>query len=157
MRRPWNIIDSPIYSLVTYEDDQLNMNICTYVTAISRTPKMYMVAIEQGSKTYEMLHRQDMAVLQILTKDQTKMIRPLGKRSGNDYDKETYLRKRDLLVDWKGYEVLKSAAAYVLLKKKEFIQTGDHDLFIFNAKKYSTFSEDNVLMFQDLIDQKIIL
>ncbi len=33
VKRPWNIVNMPVYSLATYVDDQLNMNVCTYVTA----------------------------------------------------------------------------------------------------------------------------
>ena len=32
MKRPWNIISPPVYSLVTYDDEgKVNMNICTYI------------------------------------------------------------------------------------------------------------------------------
>ena len=41
MKRPWNIIDSPIYSLQSVDEEgKINMNICTYVTAVSMKPKI---------------------------------------------------------------------------------------------------------------------
>ena len=46
MKRPWNIINPPIYSLVTYDEtDNLNMNICSYVSAVSLKPKLYSIAM----------------------------------------------------------------------------------------------------------------
>ena len=46
MRRPWNIINLPIYSLQTVDSNgKLNMNICTYVSVVSMKPKIYSIAI----------------------------------------------------------------------------------------------------------------
>ena len=51
MRRPWNIINLPIYSLQTVDKDgKLNMNICTYVSVVSMKPKIYSVAVYYGTK-----------------------------------------------------------------------------------------------------------
>ena len=56
MKRPWNIIDLPIYSLQTTDKKgNINMNICTYVSAISIKPKMYSIAIDYNTKTFENL------------------------------------------------------------------------------------------------------
>ena len=40
MRRPWNITNEVIYSLVSYSDTlRYNMNICTYVSVVNMKPK----------------------------------------------------------------------------------------------------------------------
>ena len=40
MKRPWNIIDLPVYSLLSNDvNGNINMNICTYVSAVSMKPK----------------------------------------------------------------------------------------------------------------------
>ena len=53
MKRPWNIVDHAVYSLVSYDNENnINMNICTYVSAISMKPKVFMIAIYYGTKTY---------------------------------------------------------------------------------------------------------
>lgn len=158
MRRPWNIINSPIYSLATYENGKVNMNICTYVSAISMHPKQYLVAIDYKTQTYQNLLEADHAVLQILSFDNIKLVKPLGKKSGKKTDKQAYLLKKDALIDWNGHQVLKGAAAYVQLRKIEAYNSGgDHEHFFFQMEKFKTISEHNILMFQDLIDQKIIL
>ena len=43
MRRPWNRVDLPVYSVSSRLNDQHNMHICTYVSAVSMEPKRYMV------------------------------------------------------------------------------------------------------------------
>jgi len=69
MKRPWNIIDLPIYSLQTTDKKgSINMNICTYVTAISIKPKIYSIAIDYNTKTFENLEDSSEAILQIVVR-----------------------------------------------------------------------------------------
>jgi len=159
MKRPWNIINLPIYSLVTYDDtDNLNMNICSYVSAVSLKPKLYSIAIDYSSKTYENLKLNSFVVLQLLSKSHLKIIRKLGKTSGYLFNKEKYLRSKEMLEDWRRNIVLKDTCALVELKKiNEINIEGDHAIFTFSVSKYTTLSEDGILTFRDLIDNKIIL
>ena len=159
MKRPWNIINLPIYSLVTYDEkDNLNMNICSYVSAVSLKPKLYSIAIDYTTKTYDNLKLNSFVVLQLLSKSHLKIIRKLGKTSGYLFNKEKYLRSKEMLEDWRRNIVLKDTCALIELKKiNEINLEGDHAIFIFSVSKYSTLSEDGILTFKDLIDNKIIL
>ena len=157
MRRPWNIIDTPVYSLATYDKDVINMNICTYVTAVSRQPKIYSIAIEHCSKTHNNLEGTGNIVLQLLTKSQIGLVSVFGKKSGKTFNKEHYLKNNSELEEWQGTQVLGGCAAYLLLKKMHRYRVGDHHLYTFEVKKYRTKSEGNILMFQDLIRENIIL
>ena len=95
MKRPWNIINPAIYSLVTYdENSNLNMNICSYVSAVSLKPKIYSIAVDYSTKTYENLKLNSSVVLQLLSKSHLKIIRKLGKTSGYIYNKEKYLKSK---------------------------------------------------------------
>lgn len=156
MKRPWNIIDTPVYSLATYKADAVNMNICTYVTAISMQPKMYAIGVYEKTKTLANLQHNSSAVLQLLHPDQISLVQQLGKKSGFRFNKQSYLHKKGLLDNWNGFTVLKGCAAYLLLQKSSSVLTGDHELYIFDTLKYKTISE-NVLQFQQLISDKIIL
>lgn len=51
MQKPWNLINLPVYSLATSTNDKANFNICTYVSAISMTQKLYAVAIYLNTQT----------------------------------------------------------------------------------------------------------
>jgi flavin reductase (DIM6/NTAB) family NADH-FMN oxidoreductase RutF len=120
-------------------------------------PKLYAVAIYKGTKTLENALSSQEAVLQLLTKQQTPLVRTLGKKSGKKINKQSYLEKKGLLKEIKGFNVLKDCAAMLILEKQSVTCTGDHHLFIYKVKSHSTFTEENVLHFQDLIDLKIIL
>ena len=159
MKRPWNIINPPIYSLVTYDEtDNLNMNICSYVSAVSLKPKLYSIAIDYSTKTYENLKLNSSVVLQLLSKSHLKIIRKLGKTSGYFFNKEKYLRSKEMLEDWRKNIVLKDTCALIELKKiNEINIKGDHAIFTFSVSNYTTLLEDGILTFRDLIENKIIL
>lgn len=157
MRRPWNIVNTPVYSLATYAEGAVNMNICTYVTAISMKPKLYAVAVYYNTRTFDNLAVSDTAVLQVLSRGNQPLVRTLGKKSGRAYDKQAYLEKKDLLSTWNRLPVLNNACAYVLLHTQDRLSIGgDHELFIFKVERYRTASENDVLMFQDLVEANII-
>jgi flavin reductase (DIM6/NTAB) family NADH-FMN oxidoreductase RutF len=159
MKRPWNIVDPPIYSLITYDKTgKLNMNICSYVSAVSIKPKLFIIAIDYNSKTYENLKDNSTVVLQLLNKSHLKIIRKLGKSTGKHIDKEKYLRSKKLLNEWRDKTVLKNVCALIELSKTNEINiSGDHAIFSFSVTKFKTYTEDQVLSFKDLIEHKIIL
>ena len=158
MRRPWNIVDLPVYSLATYHGNEVNMNICTYVSAISMQPKQYLVAIDPATKTMSNLELDGNAVLQLMHEDQAELVKPLGKKSGFKMDKQDWLEQKSILTNWKGKTVLKDCCAYLLLEKAgQFNTQGDHELFCFNVIKSSTANDEGILTFQKLISEGIIL
>lgn len=158
MRRPWNIINVPIYSLATYSEQEVNMNICTYVSVISMKPKLYSIAIDYNTQTYQNLQSSTEVVLQLLNQESARIVRTLGKKSGASFNKAAYLKKKKLLTEWQGFSVIEDVSSLLKLDKIMEIDTRtDHALFTFELKKYKVNSEDDILMFQDLIDQKIIL
>jgi flavin reductase (DIM6/NTAB) family NADH-FMN oxidoreductase RutF len=142
MRKPWNLPDLPVYSLATYQDGIVNMNICTYVTAVSLDPKIMMVAVYQNTKTLENIENSDKAVLQILRKNQAGLVRILGKKTGITYDKFKYLHTKNLTTTWQDYIVLKDACAYMELEKISAVKTGDHDAFFFRVSRSKSQHEE---------------
>ncbi|WP_109831912.1 flavin reductase [Reichenbachiella versicolor] len=158
MRKPWNLVNHPVYSLATYDHD-VNMNICTYVTPISLKPKLFSIAVYQNTKTLVNLKTfKKRSVLQYLSTDHLDLIKPLGKKSGIKFDKASFLTKNDRLTHWKKNQVLKNCLAYVELELQDIIDTnGDHELLLFKAAKSESFDNNQGLMFQDLIDHGLIL
>lgn len=120
-------------------------------------PKLYAVALYAGTKTlYNVLNTEN-AVLQLLSTTQLNLIKPLGKKSGNNFDKVAYLNKKNLITTWGNHAVLKDSAALIHLQKLSSINTGDHTTFLFQADKYKVWQDEHILMFQDLIKAGIIL
>jgi flavin reductase (DIM6/NTAB) family NADH-FMN oxidoreductase RutF len=156
MQRPWNIPEAPVYSLSTVDvEGKLNMNICTYVTAISMKPKMYAIAVYKNTKTLENILNGSSVALQLLSSHQYKLVNYLGKKSGINFDKESYLSNKKIIEMWDSHSILKNIAAVVSLSKIESTLHGDHHLMIFNTEKYKSFSAD-YLTTKILNDHKII-
>ena len=142
MQRPWNLVDLPVYSLITFDEKGLNMNICTYVSAVSMNPKVYSIAVYKGTKSLENILNNEIVVLQLLSPNQANLIKYLGKKSGIDFNKHTYLKNKKVLIPWKNYEILKDVSAVIELKKSTCVDVGDHVLFILKAISYKSFSSE---------------
>jgi flavin reductase (DIM6/NTAB) family NADH-FMN oxidoreductase RutF len=149
MKRPWNLPNIPVYSLATYHGDEVNMNICTYVSAVSMTPKRYMVAVYHQTKSLENILKSKTAILQILGQRHISLVNVLGKK------KQSYLNKKDLLEDWNERTVLKNCAGLLELEKLWAKDAGDHTLFLFDVKRFQT-NHDKVLMLDDLREKKLV-
>jgi len=154
VKKPWNLFNAPVYSLAT-EADGLNMNICTYVTAVSLHPKLYGVAVYRGTKTLQNLDRDATPVLQLLSRAQIDLVNTLGRKSGVHYDKERYLRKKAVLTKWNDRTVLQHSAALISLRTVSQINTGDHVTFFFEVVASRSLSPE-VLMLDDLRQRKLI-
>ena len=158
MKRPWNRTNLNIYSLATYNNKEINMNICTYVSVVNMNPKSYMVSIDYKTLTYENLNKKNTSfVLQCLSKNNMNTIKNLGKKSGNNFNKLKYLSKNNLLSNWKNYPVLKNTCFLIeLCDPKKVYEMKDHCMFVFQMKSFKNF-DYKFLHFNDLVNNKIIL
>lgn len=156
MKRPWNLPDLPVYSIASIGEAGLNMNICTYVSAVSMKPKRYMVAIYHNTRTLENVLKQKSFILQLLRKDQYALVNTLGKKSGRNYNKENYLVKKNELTEWKEHRVLKNAAALLELKVISRHPAGDHDMFLCDVMGFKVNEEKQILTTSELSKRKII-
>lgn len=159
MKRPWNRTNANVYSLATIDNhNRLNMNICTYVSVVNMKPRIYTIAIDYKTKTYNnLINNSNKVVLQALSINNIRLIRKLGKQSGKYINKEVYLKKKKYLTKWKNHTVLKSTCFLIdlnMLKNK--IELSDHCLFLFNVKSFKN-TGSKFLKTNDLINSKIIL
>lgn len=150
------MVDLPVYSLITQDGARINMNICTYVSAVSMKPKRYAVAVYKGTKSLENISANGYAVLQLLSEQQYPLVRVLGQKSGSNYDKDKYLRKKNLLEKWSSHEILKGVAAVLELALLEQTDAGDHILFLCDVLKYKASPVNGILTIRELGKQKII-
>lgn len=155
MQRLWNLINLPVYSLATYQDETVNMNICTYVSAVSMKPKRYIIAVDPLSQTFQNLIKHPHAVLQLLGKNHGWLINTLGKKSGKNYAKENYLEKKKLLMEWQSKKVLTNCAGWVNLNVLSYHHVGDHMVFVMDVQQHKT-NHIHVLMLDDLRKKKLI-
>lgn len=155
-KKSWNITDETVYSLVSKDTQTFNMNIYTYVTAISMKPKLYAIGVYHNTKTLENLFQNELCVLQILGKSHFIVVKHLGYKRGKAINKMNLLQKKELLMPWNEFDILKNCAAVMLLKKKTDMDVaGDHQLFIFEVLQQKVFNLE-YLSLNDLRAKKII-
>ena len=134
------------------------MNICTYVSVVNMNPKIYMIAIDYSTLTYQnLITNKSSIILQGLSKKNIKLVRSLGKKSGKKFNKNRYLEKNKLTQKWKNYTILNNVSfAIELTEQEEIHQMRDHAIFVFKMKSFKNFNQD-ILSFNELIENKIIL
>jgi flavin reductase (DIM6/NTAB) family NADH-FMN oxidoreductase RutF len=130
MKKPWNRVDLPVYSVSSRDGDDRNMHICTYVSGVSMSPKRFMVALYKGTRTLELVERNPSFVLQLLAEDQARLVALLGRKSGHHADKVGLLVKRDATTEWKGFTVLREALAWMELSVLDRMDAGDHVMML---------------------------
>ena len=156
-KKPWNRVNLPVYSLCTTDaNGHFNMNICTYVSAVSMQPKRMMVAVYHHTKTLENIGVQRTAVLQLLHADDYNLVNLLGKKSGNNLDKIARLEKRQLLREWESFPVLKNALAVMHLAVINQMEAGDHCMFLCEVTAYKNLNEGEVMTTKILGEKNII-
>jgi flavin reductase (DIM6/NTAB) family NADH-FMN oxidoreductase RutF len=169
MKKPWNIPDLPVYSIATQRDGQVNMNICTYVSAVSMTPKRYAVAIYYNTQTLENVLQNGEFVLQLLSDQQAPAVRNFGQKSGKSFDKHGFLQRKNTpktgatiteetyeLHPWNSFQVLKHAVALIHLKVIQHHSAGDHELFLCDVVGYKVQNTQNPLTINKLRELKLV-
>lgn len=158
-RRPWNSVHEQVYSISsTNSEGIVNMNIATYVTPVTMTPKRYLIAVYRNTQTHKNLfNTYQPFLLQALTCSQISLVTTLGKKSGLHINKELYLKKKNIL--YKQYNsLLYLTESYFTLSlvPETYINLGDHDLIIARVEKTIIQNDVPGLTTHDLQESGII-
>ena len=156
MKRPWNRINLPVYSVSSKSKESQNMHICTYVSSVSTSPKRMMVALYNNTKTLENVSENPHFVLQLLSESQYNLVKLLGQTSGHTTDKLSRLKKRNLLSVWKNFSVLTDSLAYIELKSINTIDGGDHIMHLCDVISFYNNLPGEPLTLNILRDKKLI-
>lgn len=153
---------------MTEINGRVNMNICTYVSAMSMKPKRYAIGVYYDTKTLDNIQKGSSIVLQLLHVDQAVIVRNFGLKSGLNMDKHEFLRKKNSgdmenpikrpyqCIQWNEHVVLKHAVAWMELKPLWNQSAGDHELYLFDVLGYKANQDDGVLTVRDLGEKGIV-
>lgn len=130
MRKLWNRPDIAVWSLVTLSNDGIpNMNICTYVSAVSMDPKLITIALFEGTKTLANITVGSRVLLQLLTETLAPIVRICGQQSGHKINKISLLKNRYQFKYHDLLPYLTVAAGYMELAITDVHEIGgDHTL-----------------------------
>lgn len=155
-KKPWNRVNLPVYSISSKYEGADNMHIITYVSAVSMKPKRFICAIYNDTKTLLNVEGSGEFVLQLLAESQYRLVDLLGKKTGKETDKISRLQKRNELMEWKGYQVLKSCLAIMHLKVIDSLVGGDHKCFLCELTAFKNLNEGDELTLDTLREHRII-
>lgn len=160
MRKIWNRPSLPVWSLVTRDaSGKANMNICTYVSAISMEPKLMMIAVYHNTKTLENLESCPTTpiLLQLLSATLAPVVRTCGQQSGLQINKMQRLAKRYSLAHDSNLPYFTEAAGYLVLQPQQVVTVaGDHVLYTCTVVKQVNVSDVPLLTTDVLRAEKII-
>ncbi|MFN8243021.1 MAG: flavin reductase family protein [Ferruginibacter sp.] len=155
-KRPWNRVNLPVYSIASRHKGQTNMNIITYVSQVSMQPKLFHCAVYHNTQTLENIAKEKEFVLQLLAASQYRLVNLLGRQSGKKVDKTGRLNKRNALMNWQGYPVLKEALALIRLQVIRQYCDGDHTCFVCSVTAYKNLNSGEPLTLDELRKHKLI-
>ena len=155
-KKPWNRVNLPVYSISSKTDINSNMHIITYASQISMQPKRFICGIYDGTQTLLNIEATGEFVLQLLADTQYRLVDLLGKKSGKVIDKISRLQKRDALMKWKGYYVLKNCLAVMQLQVISRFDSGDHTGFLCEVLAYKNLNAGNALTLDTLRMKKLV-
>ena len=155
-KKPWNRVNLPVYSISSKIIDRHNMHIITYASQISMTPKRFICCIYHGTQTLLNVETSGEFVLQLLADNQYRLVDLLGKKSGKSIDKIGRLQRRNELMKWNDFYVLKNCLAVTQLKVISSFEGGDHKCFLCDVLAYKNLNEGNTLTLDALREKKLI-
>lgn len=155
-KKPWNRVNLPVYSISSKNIDSHNMHIITYASQISMQPKRFICGIYHGTQTLLNVEISGEFVLQLLSDTQYRLVDLLGKKSGKKIDKISRLQKRNELIEWNNFYVLKNCLAVMQLKVISSFEGGDHKGFLCDVVAYKNLHEGNELTLDTLRAKKLI-
>lgn len=136
---------------------QGNMNIATYVQAVSLEPKLMSIALYKNTKTLENVEHSKRVLLQLLSESLAPVVRVCGHNSGNKIDKITRLQKRFDLEQHNDLYYFTDVAGFVELELTDLHDVkGDHILGTFKVIKQKNLHDVPVLTTDYLKEHKYI-
>ncbi len=155
-KRPWNRINTPIYSISSTDGNgNANMHIIIYVTAISMQPKLFVCGVYLGTKTFDNITQYPHFVLQLLAEHRYPLVNLLGRQTGHAIDKIERLRKRNELIEWKGLLVLKNCLAAMEMQVLNSMEAGDHIILLCDVLAYKNINAGSALTLDTLRKHKL--
>ncbi len=155
-KKPWNRVNLPVYSCSSKSADNNNMHIITYASQISMQPKRFICGIYYNTQTLKNIESSGEFVLQLLSDGQYRLVDLLGKKTGKSIDKISRLQKRDELILWNDYFVLKNCLAVMHMKVIKSFDAGDHKAFLCDVTAYKNLNDGNPLSLNILREKKLI-
>ncbi|GAB3539291.1 flavin reductase family protein [Spirosoma fluminis] len=143
-----------VQSVTTVAGDRRNANIVTWIMQTAMGGKVIAVALYKVDYTIELVRESGILNVNLLSTDQTRLIRKLGRQSGRTTDK---FKNLPYALDDRGCPYLTEAIGYVQCRVLHSTDAGDHELFVCEVVKQVVLNpEKDVMTYSFLKEKKLI-
>jgi flavin reductase (DIM6/NTAB) family NADH-FMN oxidoreductase RutF len=132
-------------------DVRRNANIATWVMQTGLGGTHLVVALYQIDYTIELVRESGILNVNLLTEDQTGLIRKLGRQSGRVVDK---FKNLPHALDERGCPYLTEAVGYAQCRVINQTPAGDHDLFVCEVLKQVVLHPEKKVMTNEFLKAK---
>ena len=132
-------------------DERKNANIATWVMQTALGGTRLAVALYKVDYTIELVRESGILNVNLLSQEQTGLIRKLGRQSGREVDK--FLRLPHAY-DERGCPYLTEAVGYVQCRVLSSADGGDHDVFICEVLKQVVLDPGKTVLTNDYLKEK---
>lgn len=135
-----------LYMVSSLDGDKINGQICNAFMQITSDPPRFAVGINKSNLTHEYIEKSGVFAASILGKDQQKIVRRFGYRSGREFDK---FKGLDIIKGRTGCPVLKDAIGYIECAIIENMQVdaGTHSIFVGDVAGGETFRDEEPMTY----------
>jgi len=143
-----------VHAITTVAGNRRNANIVTWLTQTAMGGKVVAVALYKVDYTIELVRESGLLTINLLSTEQTGLIRKLGQQSGRDHDK---FKRLPYALDERGCPYLTEAIGYAQCNVLHSTDAGDHELFICEVLKQHVLNPDKTVMtYQFLKEKKLV-
>ncbi|GAB3501133.1 hypothetical protein GCM10027341_27540 [Spirosoma knui] len=146
--------DYDVQSVTTVAGDRRNANIVTWIVQTAMGGKVIAVALYKVDYTIELVRESGILNINLLSTDQTRLIRKLGRQSGRTTDK---FKNLPHALDDRGCSYLTEAVGYVQCRVLHSTDAGDHELFVCEVVKQIVLNPDKDVMTYSFLKEKKLI
>lgn len=135
-----------LYVVSSIKGDKINGQICNTFFQITSDPPRFAVGINRKNLTHEYIDESGVFAVSILGKNDQRIVRRFGYRSGREFDK---FKGVDTIKGRTGCPILKDSIGYVecaLTENKKF-NAGTHDIYVGDVLGGKVFKEEEPLTY----------
>lgn len=139
-------ITTGVYIVTSKQGSEINGMVASWVSQVSFSPPLIMIAIKQGRHTHWMIEKGKVFALNILSKKQKEMISIFKSKNKSEKKFSTI----PFEIKKTGAPIIKGVLAFLDCKLISKVTTGDHTLFIGEVMEGDVIKEGDPLSSNDL-------
>jgi len=141
----WNV-SYGLYMVSSIDGDRINGQICNAFIQITADPPRFALGINHQNLTHEFIEKSGVFAVSILGREDQKIVRRFGYRSGREFDK---FKGLPVIIKRTGSPILEDCIGYIeceLIRDMQ-VDAGTHSIFVGDLVGADTFKEEKPMTY----------